>query len=467
MINVLQSYLVSLGFHVESHSFDTAKNAMNKAEDLTRHFGSTAVQQFAIASTGLSTFVITAGIGMAKFVQSLAMADLKQEMFARKMWTTKENAAALNYTLEAMGATIEDLYLSPELATKFTQLREQAFSMAPPPEYAEQMKFIRSIIFEFQRLKLTATYALQWIGSYLIKYLEEPLKRFKINFTSFNDLLQKTMPIWTRKIAEVLSWVARLGLAAITAGRAIIDLFQQLPKSVGIATGAFAAFFTLLKMGPIGWIITGLTAILLLIDDYQTAMSGGKSAYGDFWKSMKEGNLFGGIGDEFKDITLTLADTIKAFSDLAIQTGIAMDNFAKFIGYKDFGDFMRDVVVYWLQKADDLLKSFNAGMETLTNFSRGDFSGAADKAAEAYSRWIDMKMGKDFVPNTKGILENLPSGLVPDYSKYTAPPIPAGSQSMNQTNTINIYGAEKPHESGQAVEQTLYGLEMRNSQGMA
>lgn len=276
MLDIIKEYLVGLGFNVDKNSLDQAKNAMGEAEKTVSKFAGASVTQFAVAGIAVTAFVATATIGIAKFLEGLAKTDLESQKLARQLWMSKDNAMAFNNTLKAMGANLQDLYLSPELAQNFIKLRQEAFNLRPPDEYAEQMKFIRSIVFEFQRLKLEATYAMQWIGYYLEKYLQKPLEQFKLGLKNLNDSIVKNMPSWTKQVAQVASWFVRLGLAAIKGGEAIIKLFNSLPESLKIATGAFVGFFALLKMGPIGWIIAGLTAILLLLDDFQTYQEGGE-----------------------------------------------------------------------------------------------------------------------------------------------------------------------------------------------
>lgn len=296
MIDVIKEYLVSLGFKVDTSSYDKAVGAMGKAEKSVSSFAGTAISQFAAAGVAVTTFVALANVGIAKFIGGLAYAELENQKFARKMWTTEENAKSLKTSLDAMGASLEDLYYSPELLQNFLKLRQQATEMGPPTEYKEQMKYIRSIGFEFQRLKLEATYAMQWIGYYIYKYLEAPIKQFKEIIKGANDTIEKNMPQWTKQIAQVVSWFGRMGVAAVKAGDSIIKLFKSLPTEIKVAGGAMAGFFALLKMGPIGWIIGGLTALLVLLDDFYTYQAGGESALGTLWEDLE--NKKGLFGDD-------------------------------------------------------------------------------------------------------------------------------------------------------------------------
>ena len=238
-LDIMKEYLVSLGFEVDKPTFDKSQRAiktMDKAVSdfsgsVTKSFvktGSSALKNFAIAEAAVSSFFVAANVGIAKYISGLAEADIKNEMFARKMWMNKENAIAYKNSLSALGADIQDLYLSPELLEKFNQLRQQSFEMGPPEEFAAQMKNVRAITFEFQRMKLEAAYAMQWIGYYLYKYLEKPITEVKKRLKDFNDKLTLNMPHWTKQVAEFVSWFVRLGEAGVWGIQKIWEAFDQL-----------------------------------------------------------------------------------------------------------------------------------------------------------------------------------------------------------------------------------------------
>ncbi|NRQ51989.1 hypothetical protein [Brevibacillus sp. HD1.4A] len=292
MIDVVKEYLVSLGMQLDRKSFESAETAVEVLESGIKEFAGTAVKQFALAGTAIASFFATANVGIASLLSSLAKADLETEKFATQMWISKGAAAEINNTLKAMGATIEDLYLSPELLRNFQQLRATINDMKPPPEFQNQMKFIRSIQLEFQRMRLEATYALQWIGFYLFKYLEGPIRNVKKGMQGFNDAITKNMPRWTQSVAQFLSWFGRLGIAAVKGGRDIFELFSKLgdhiPEKLKVIGAALLALGLILKTGPFGIIFSVLTGILLLLDDFYTYLEGGESALGPLWKKLQE-----------------------------------------------------------------------------------------------------------------------------------------------------------------------------------
>ncbi|TRY23680.1 hypothetical protein FOI68_20665 [Brevibacillus sp. LEMMJ03] len=322
MIDVIKEYLVSLGMQVDKKSFDAADKTINTLEQGVKSFAGSTIRNFALASTAVVSAMATASIGILTFLGSLAKADLETEKFARRMWLSKDAAAELSNTLKAMGATIEDLYLSPELMRNFQQLRSTINEMKPPPEFQNQMKFIRSIQFEFQRLRLEATYGLQWIGYYLFKYLEGPLVRVKTTLQAMNKNVIQNMPNWSKNIAQVLSWVGRLGATFIHAGadvlRLVSELGDRIPRTIKIIGASLLGLAVLLKTGPLGIIFALLTSLLLLLDDFYTFLEGGESALGplwkklqDFYKLLKDTGAIDRLGKAFDNVFRTIEDWLK------------------------------------------------------------------------------------------------------------------------------------------------------------
>ncbi|MFC8686315.1 hypothetical protein [Brevibacillus porteri] len=325
MINVIKEYLVSLGMSVDQKSFDQADKAIETLEEGVKSFASSTVKSFAVAGTAIATTIATANVAIAKFLGNLAQADLENEKFATRMWISKDAAASLNNTLKAMNATIEDLYLSPELLRNFQQLRATINEMKPPPEFQNQMKTIRSIKFEFQRMRLEATYGLQWIGFYLFKYLEGPIKNIKKGFGGLNNAIIKSMPKWTKDIAQFLSWFVRLGIAMAKGGRDILRLFimlgERVPTSIKLITTALLGLFLAIKAPFIG-ISLLITGILLLLDDFYTYVEGGNSAFGplwkkiiDFYKMLKDTGVIDRFGRAFDQVMATIDRWIKRAVD--------------------------------------------------------------------------------------------------------------------------------------------------------
>ncbi|SFE43420.1 hypothetical protein SAMN04487969_102497 [Paenibacillus algorifonticola] len=292
MMDTIKSYLISLGFDVDKKSYDETKKTISETEKNLSDLAAKSAKHFIAAGAAVSAFMVAANVGIAKLVSNLAAADLQSEMLARQLWTSRDSAESFKKTLDAMGVTLEQLYLSPELASGFRELRSQIEGMRPPPEFRNQMKFIRDIQFEFTRLKLSAQYALQWIGHYLIKNLSGPLNDLKKRMQDFNKQFIEDMPKWTERAARFLT-------SFVNAGRHLLEFFgdmkerigsllDAIPNNVKGVAAAVSGIAMLLSTGPFGMIIAMLTMAILLIDDFYTHMEGGKSALGPMWDKLLE-----------------------------------------------------------------------------------------------------------------------------------------------------------------------------------
>ncbi|NHN33571.1 hypothetical protein, partial [Paenibacillus agricola] len=333
MMDVIKSYLVSLGFSVDKASYQEVTKVMGGAQQSVAKFAGSAVTQFALAGLAVTTFAATAVLGISNFLDKLAQADLETEKLARQMWLSKDAAAAYSNTLKAMGVTLQDLYLSPELMRNFQELNKEARNLKAPAEFFDQMKEIRAIRFEFTKLKLEATYSLQWIGYYLIKYLESPIKQIKQTLQEVNSVIIKEMPSWTKVIAQVMSWFARMGIAAFKALKDILQLFgdlsSQIPRNLKLIGAAVTAFGLILSTGPVGIFIASLLGLILLLDDFYTYIDGGDSQFGPFWQKLLD--LFEGLNGAgfFEEFKRSAKDAFESVSKIVDDAKKSIEDFWK------------------------------------------------------------------------------------------------------------------------------------------
>jgi hypothetical protein len=413
MLDVIKEYLVSLGFQTDNTSFNQAQKSINNIDKAISSFASNSTKQFAVAGAAYASFLTAANVGIAKYMEGLAKADLENEKFAKRMWMNKDAAVAYKNTLSALGANLQDLYLSPELLQRYNQLRQQASGMAAPKEYSEQMKQIRDVTFEFQRLKLEATYAMQWVGYYLFKYLEGPIGNVKKTMKDLNDNLTKSMPQWTEKVAQVLSWIVRLGTAAVWGLGKVKDAFDSLTPATKVAGSAFLGFFALLKAGPIGWMIAGITALLLLMDDYKTYQEGGQSLFGSEWEKLDKFKQTLSDNGTFTDFKKNLDDISTTLGNILDDAGDIADIISRGLGFNDFVAMLGQGVQNTLDMLNSTLQGIAGALETID----GILSGNTNKMKTGLSNLIEGGNVTLFGPKTGGAINNtLEKGSTGDYS---------------------------------------------------
>jgi len=436
VLDTIKSYLISLGFHVNDSSVNSAKKAMGVIESSVDSFASSSVKNFAKASTAVVSFVATANIALGKYLVSLAQSDLQTEMFARRMWMSKDAAKAYQASIDALGVSVNDLYLSPELMDKYLELNRQARDMGvPAEEYSKQMQGVRDITFEFQRLKLEGTYTLQWVGYYLTKYLAGPLGDSRDWLRKINDEIQDNMPKWSKKIAEVASWAVRLGEAA-----------WYIRDGLKAAAGVFTAL-TLIKMAsnPFGAFILGLTTLLLLVDDYRAFeddKSGKSSVFNDLWRSVdkfkKSLEDDGSIG-KFKNGLMSIIEDVKEFA-AKVEEYLGSEEFNNKLdgiieSLKEFGEWLEKVgqsetFKKFIGDSKDIIEILWHGIENTWNWlvklynklkDNGDFDKFGQLLGDAFTSVHDLMDAVGELINAlgKGGLGGaLSTGLISGFEKF-------------------------------------------------
>lgn len=476
MLNdVLREYLVSLGFSVNTNSYNKFNSALNKADKAINDFSITGIKAFAKAEVSVAAFGALVASTMYELTIHLAQTDLQNVLFARRMWMNVDAAKAYQSSISALGVSLQDLYLNPELMSKYLELHKESMGMMPSGDYEAQMRGVRDITFEFQRLKLEGTYALQWIGYYLVKYLAGPLKDVKAWLKDTNDTIQQKMPQWTAKVAQVLSMLERLGVAAwhIRDALAAITMVLLAPKLLSIMTS------------PWGMIIAGFGTLLLLVDDFYGYNAGKQSALPGLWKEI----------DKFGDSLKANGLGIKTFKDdiLGIATSIyrlinAIDGLLNKSGAEGgLQDILENGLLATLRDIDDTIRSITGGINGLSDLISGKINGS-----DVWKSYTDaLKKQDDANPDTftsqarnffRGIYEffadhpvNLfPSSISPmSYSPassigylYPQNHMTNSNTKVENSPTYNIYGAKDPGIVAKTIDTHQAGLLTRYMQGV-
>lgn len=438
----MKEYLVALGY--KDNITAQLKSALGNADKEINGFASGTTAQFLKAGAAVTGFVITATVGIAKFLGGLAKSDLEMQKFARQMWTSEANARSLKTTLDAMGITLQDLWLSPELRKQFLELRQIGRTLIPPDEYRQQMKDIRAIGFEFTKLKLEFTYASQWIGYYLIKYIATPMAAFKKHLEDLNKSIQVNMPKWTQKIAEVLSWFVRLGDVLWRVGETIFGVLDKIPgKSLAIMA-VFATIGKTIMSGPFGIFIMAISGFLLLLDDMYTYMDGGKSAFPEFWKALDDKGTLKDMGDNVAKLGKAIGEIFIAFANLMV----------KILSSKE----ITDVFIGTLQAIADLIGAIADGLESINSYFE-KLEKAGMYTPQAGLSGLSPKQAYDSLISGRSSVGGMAPGTT---AGITIPP------TVTYSPTYNV-NAGDPYATANAIrnseDKNLSGL-LRNLQGV-
>jgi hypothetical protein len=191
MPNVIESYLVSLGFQVEKGELRKFEDGIKAASRFVEKNTSGIIKQVAGWQTAIVGGFAAIATSVIGFGDHVADQDQKFRLFALRMFMTQESAKKLSIGLNALGASLEEVAWDPELHARFlTLIADQTKLQAQlGPDFAQNMRSIRDVRFELTRLQVAA----QYLG---MKLVSDIFKSF--GFT-IDDVLGK--------LREMSAWV--------------------------------------------------------------------------------------------------------------------------------------------------------------------------------------------------------------------------------------------------------------------
>ncbi|MBO6291926.1 MAG: phage tail protein, partial [Selenomonas sp.] len=184
---IIQSYLVSLGVQVDKPGFQQADQTIKQTGENVERITGGMARNFVKASTIIGSAIASVTASAVGLMKAAAQEDLAMQKYARSMMMSEDAAWRMKKATDALGESINDIALTPELLGRFTQLTADGSKMKVGGDFKQTMKDFRDLMFEFTRLKQEASYALNWVGYYLMKYLQKPLADIREKFKAFND----------------------------------------------------------------------------------------------------------------------------------------------------------------------------------------------------------------------------------------------------------------------------------------
>ena len=319
--NLAEEYLIKVGFQLNKTQFGEMAKFLGKTGDDVSSLTSKITKNTVTSVATISTVLVSLAMSTAKFLESIAQADMDIEKLAKRRWMSEESTRSLENALSVMGEsfdTLNDIALNPELRGQFVELYSLTKRLSAPGELQAQLKMIRSIMFEFKKFNLIMQYVMQNVAYYLSKFLGDKFQSVKKTMEDFNDWLIKNIPQISEKIAKFLYVAIRL---LETVGKVIYNIYNviknlliKLPKDVKIFGAAIAAG-GLIALKPFLAIIAALLFLILLLEDYYTYKAGGKSAFQGMWEGADDlTSQFGGLGPVFEKLTEAVVIFVAGFA---------------------------------------------------------------------------------------------------------------------------------------------------------
>lgn len=129
----------------------------------------------------------------------------------------------------------------------------------------------------------------------LYKKGREALTKFSISMSDLSaSIMRQAMPMLTwlaEKLSSFASWISknipniiRFGKVAVIAITSIGGALLVLNTGLSGTASAIRRVTLAMLANPLTWIILGIGALILVIDDLITYLNGGESAFGEFWE---------------------------------------------------------------------------------------------------------------------------------------------------------------------------------------
>ena len=290
--DVIQEYLVSLGFQVDKPGFQELNKTINETTSLVQAATATWAKSFVAASGVIASALASVSTGMLGVAKHAANQDLQFQKLGRTMMVGKDAAWAMAKATDALGESLNDIAITPELLERYEKLIADGQNMKPGGDFEATMRGFRDLMFQFTRLKQEVSYAMTWVGYYIIKYLAGPLADVEKKFRSFNDSFVRNISVWTEKVARAAVYIINIfvhfGEMLASIGRHLKEMWDSFPKGVKIAVAAIGTLWAVIKASPLGRAIMLMSILLLLVDDYFGYFEGKDAALGKYWDKLHD-----------------------------------------------------------------------------------------------------------------------------------------------------------------------------------
>ena len=130
-------------------------------------------------------------------------------------------------------------------------------------------------------------------------------------------------------------------------GKALYNIWDSFPKGVKIATAALAGLWAIMRMSPLGRMITLVSALMLLIDDYYAYMEGKNASLGPLWDKLNDAIERG------KELWAEIVPVLEKVCAWAEETAYAfMEWFEEISNDKDVKELIADFKDMWQAISD-------------------------------------------------------------------------------------------------------------------
>jgi hypothetical protein len=242
MENVIESYLVRLGFQSDIPSFSKFQQMMEAAErSVTQHSSGIVKHMLGMQGAVIGAFVSVTG-AVVTMMDKVAMADQGYRLMGERLLMTTEQARKMSMVTSALGATMAEIVWDPELSARARVMAADIDRMTAGlgPGFEGSMKGIRDIRMEFSRLEVGMKFLGMGFVSDLFTKLfpnKDMLGTITTWVTKFEDKIPELADKLSTYAVPILkeTWTIFKGLGKVVKEGAIA--FQNI---IGVFTGDHA-----------------------------------------------------------------------------------------------------------------------------------------------------------------------------------------------------------------------------------
>jgi hypothetical protein len=158
--DIIKSYLVELGFVVDSPTKNKFDETLRTTLAAVTKFTSGSARMFAEFGAAAVTALTGIATGTVFMMNEVAKSDLQMQLLARRMYMSLPAMREMKMALDAMGMSAEDVLLGPpevrEQYRRLTNDNRRMMADMGAGGFEQEMVKIRKIIYEFQAMEQEA-----------------------------------------------------------------------------------------------------------------------------------------------------------------------------------------------------------------------------------------------------------------------------------------------------------------------
>jgi hypothetical protein len=204
-VRALRSYLVSLGFSVNTSQAAQFNNAIKTAAQVVNTNTTNIVGN--MAKWGIATVGLFEAVGMAvgAMMEKVAKADQQYRLFGERMFMDTKHAKSLQITLKELGVSLEQAAFDPEINRRVKELnllQQQRLMPMLGSDFPRTMVQLRDAMMEMSKFRVEALY----FRDLLVKQIFQALGGEKLTekLRSWNEYIMQHMPEWSRIITTYI-----------------------------------------------------------------------------------------------------------------------------------------------------------------------------------------------------------------------------------------------------------------------